>query len=150
MVEKAIIDWHPNLRHARIIVLMKNKVVKRSGREVLGQAQKVGKKWQAIASEPYDFLIWFSVTFWYDVSTHRQKVALVDHELCHCKYDPDTYKASIRPHGIEEFPKVWHRHGDWLGEMENSGIAIKMHHDFTKDARGFVKRLDVGRGPDVD
>ena len=79
----------------------------------------------------------------WDEMTPKQRLALVDHELCHAaaeakqqKDDGDgnsdmetdnPVKASIRPHDVEEFFDVVRRHGIW-----NEGV------------RYFVKAAEEG------
>lgn len=46
-----------------------------------------------------------------------QRVALVDHELCHCRIDAKG-NPKIRAHSIEEFSDVVRRHGLWKPDVQ--------------------------------
>ena len=47
---------------------------------------------------------------------HAQRLALLDHELCHVMGDTDT-GFTMRDHDIEEFNAVIERHGAWSRDV---------------------------------
>lgn len=122
IAEDLIDKYHGPLREARIAFIFRDVAQESGGRKVLGQASKISDKMKAILD--YDFLIWIShedwVTFPYK---HRQ--ALIDHELCHCKFDIAEGKASMRPHDIEEFQEIIDRHGFWSESLRAAVPAIE-------------------------
>ncbi len=48
----------------------------------------------------------------------EQRRALLDHELLHCDYDPETETASIAAHDFEGFVKELERHGAWQADLQ--------------------------------
>jgi hypothetical protein len=74
----------------------------------------------------------FVITVWenaWEKLSDRQRKALIDHELCHCRIEEDerTGKAKgvIVGHDIEEFNDVVRRHGHWLTDVSNFVEACK-------------------------
>lgn len=61
-----------------------------------------------------DFIIEVSSDWWESLSD-EQRVALVDHELCHCIEGKKGWE--IRPHDIEEFAEIVDRHGLWRSDL---------------------------------
>jgi hypothetical protein len=77
------------------------------------------------AAESY-FLITVYTGPWLILS-HAKRVALVDHELCHCRCEmgQSGVKLWIRPHDSEEFTDIIDRHGLWRSDVEaivNAGL----------------------------
>lgn len=87
----------------------------------------------------------FVITVWekaWERLSRRQRVALIDHELCHCAIieDEETgrLKATMVGHDIEEFNGVVQRHGQWLEDVTNFIDACKsgqisMQFDHARD-----------------
>lgn len=71
----------------------------------------------------YDFVIWVALDWWNRFKP-EQKVALVDHELCHCYIDADD-KPKILPHDVEEFNCILERHGLWWPNADVTAKAIQ-------------------------
>lgn len=72
--------------------------------------------------------------FWMEVSAQLwetlsdpQKIALIDHELCHFIIEEDDLnpepRLGIKPHDIEEFTDVVRRHGLWEPGLVEFGAA---------------------------
>jgi Putative phage metallopeptidase len=61
--------------------------------------------------------------------TDAQRVALIDHELCHVvcvtNEDGETHPKIIG-HDVEEFHAIIHRHGDWKGEVAGFQPPVKL------------------------
>jgi hypothetical protein len=57
----------------------------------------------------------------------EQKIALVDHELCHCVFDDG--KPAMRKHDVEEFGEIVQRWGLWRPDLAQFSQA------FPKEAR---------------
>lgn len=73
------------------------------------------------ASIPDDmFLVEIAADAWRDLDS-SQRVALVDHELCHLWLEYSEFtgepKRSILPHDVEEFGAVVARHGLWTPNL---------------------------------
>lgn len=69
--------------------------------------------------EPIEGQAFFVITIWYGVwktMTPEQRMALVDHELCHCTFKEDkegNITAAMRGHDVEEFTEIVGRWGLW-------------------------------------
>jgi len=124
-----LIDFNVNIRYCFV-----NKVSKKSDKEIWGTCQKISGKNAYLAednpdNEPF-FLIVISEPIW-EVLPLDKKMALVDHELCHCAaevkqtdtdddFEQDNpVKLSVKPHDLEEFSCIVKRHGLWRQEIED-------------------------------
>lgn len=133
---------HPHLVEAEILYVFTDQKRKRCDRVRLGSAAKLSALQRFLASgldgveQGPDFVILIDETQWL-VLPAPARIALVDHELCHCalfvkdeserpafwrRFDArtDTYDESeheyrwgMRGHDIEEFGEVLYRHGFW-------------------------------------
>ena len=127
--------WHVQLEGARIaLAWRKNLKTDKYGQLTLGMCVLVHDLYKELAE--YDFIIVLNREVWVDPTfTREQKMALVDHELCHA----DTAKCSdgedkfdergrrvycIRPHDIQEFTAIVHRHGCYKRDLERFAEVI--------------------------
>lgn len=131
IANKLITEHHDHLsRHdVTIRCVFRDPTAKSKGRLVLGKARKIGglnahlvgldrRDVDSLGDEPVDFFVvevghksWLGLT-------ERQRVALVDHELCHLDVEmpegeDDDRKLVLRGHDLEEFTEVVERHGLW-------------------------------------
>lgn len=106
---------HRDVQDARIAYLFRKDMAKGGDRVQLAHAAKVSKKWQFLAQ--VDFVIEVNWTKWREL-TPRQRVALVDHELCHCGRDLDNEKWVLVHHDVEEFGNIVRRWGCWKPDLE--------------------------------
>lgn len=104
---------------ARIIHLFKENLPRS-----LAKAEKVGAKVRFLSD--WDFTIEYDWTQWRQLSA-EQRIALVDHELCHCAYDSDSEKWVLREHDVEEFGEVVDRWGLWRPALTEFGGAMRQH-----------------------
>ncbi len=120
---------HDDLIGVRIEYVFRSKAAKSKGRVVLGRARKVGglNAFLAAEDEPDEvavdpdafFVLEFAEDEWASLS-HRQRVALVDHELSHCvvEYGDDgERKLGLVGHDLEEFEAIVYRHGLWKPDV---------------------------------
>lgn len=108
LVQQLIKRYHEDLEDARIGILMRDEAPVSNGMVTLGQARKVSPEHRALMD--YEFIIWFAQDEW-DRLNKVQRMALADHELCHCvKY---RGKTNIRRHDFEEFNCIIERYGFW-------------------------------------
>ncbi|HXI96161.1 MAG TPA: putative metallopeptidase [Candidatus Acidoferrum sp.] len=135
-------EHHQHLSEAQILYIFTDQRRRRCDRVRLGSAAKLSSLQRFLASgldgveQGPDFVILIDETAWL-VLPPAARVALVDHELCHCalfvkdesqrpafwrRFDQrtDTYDESehdyrwgLRGHDIEEFGEVLYRHGFW-------------------------------------
>jgi len=99
---------------------------KKNGKTVLGMCKKLSslpaylsRRLAGEYSTDPLFAIVISLEAW-KILEPKQKIALVDHELCHCKIEIDEEgetKLGVEPHDIEEFKAVVLRHGLWLNDL---------------------------------
>lgn len=124
--------YHTHLATARIdyvLIVKRDKdgnpqPVESKGKQLWGRARKVtglnaflSRKQGSEGAEDY-FVIEIDAFVWGRINA-KVREALVDHELCHCTYDGDMDKPSIRSHDVEEFGEVIRRHGLWRPEVES-------------------------------
>lgn len=143
IADKLIEDIHTGLKEARVKCIFTSKETKRKNKIVMATARKVTGLTAYLAEKDEEefeltgdpetdefFVIIVDCHVWYGL-TDAQKLALVDHELCHCcikekvtKHGDIELKLSIVPHDLEEFNDVVRRHGLWKEDVEafiNSG-----------------------------
>ena len=142
----AIDQWHPELVNARIGFMFRDEATKSQGRQVWGQASKVADKMKALVN--LDFVVWVAFDIWESL-TSDQRLALIDHELCHCQYYAAEEKAVLRGHDIEEFLVVIERHGYWNKslfrlELQNRQLKLDFFGDESQfdEHRGDVVSVD--------
>jgi predicted metallopeptidase len=125
IAEKLIADVHTDLADVPIRYIYRDKAQNRRGHAVLGTASKVTGRNAALVAladgESTDaeafYLIEIAEDTW-TALTQDQRVALVDHELCHFVIEqPDDpakqARLTMRGHDVEEFTDVIERHGLW-------------------------------------
>lgn len=127
---RLIEQFHEHLGGARILYLFTNQERTRNLRTVLGTAQKLPALQKFLSSgaeedvvEGYDFLILLSSDEWRRLG-QDQRVALVDHELCHCWAD-ENGAWKIRGHDLEEFHDIVARHGLWKQDVKVFGEVVR-------------------------
>lgn len=110
---------HDNLVNARIAWVYKRKMGKGIGAKMSLAAGVTG--WLA----EVDYVCVVAWEQWKLLSP-RQKVALVDHEMCHCgREGDDNPKWVIVEHDIEEFHSIASRWGSWHHELYKFRNALK-------------------------
>lgn len=118
---------HRHLGGHEIAVLMQEKASKSRGRVVMATTATPPKKLLPLLSGRTEFVICIAADTWCNL-TPEQRLALVDHELCHCEFGEDG-KPQLRGHDYEEFAEVSKRHGFWrqdYGEKLLQGTLIQM------------------------
>ena len=128
IMEKLVTDHHSHLKDAKIAIAWRfGWSQDADGRLRLGQAKKGSDLDREL--HHFDFVLLFNHEAWNKGGLKQgQKVALVDHELCHCEVSVDTdgepkvdeegrtvYR--VRKHDIEEFLDVVNRHGCYTNEL---------------------------------
>lgn len=112
MANDLIEQYHTILKHANIGILFKDEAPVSRGKTTLGKAIKVTDRMKVYTG--LDFIIWLAWDEWQRL-TDAQRLALIDHELCHCGMG--TAGWAIRPHDIEEFTEVIERHGFYTRDL---------------------------------
>jgi predicted metallopeptidase len=117
-IGKDLIETHHNhLLVVRVFFVFRSKAKKHGDQEVWGTARKLSGLVSFLATGITQdlFLIEIAEDVW-EYLDDKTKVALVDHELCHCNVEDDPEKGlilSTRPHDLEEFNEIVVRHGAW-------------------------------------
>jgi hypothetical protein len=110
---------HRHLGNAKIAYLFREKMT-----DKLAVASKAGGKLAFLAN--VDFTIEFDWEKW-RLLTAEQRIALVDHELCHCGVDDEKGKWVMWPHDVEEFGGIVHRWGLWRSNLTDFGAHMRPH-----------------------
>jgi hypothetical protein len=124
-VANRLIDkHHSHLGPIRIEYYFLSEPIEERGKDVWGRARKVTglnaylalpvKPEQAI--EPKGFFVIEIVKHVWGQLDEKSKLALVDHELCHCWVD-DEGNLKITPHDLEEFNSIVRRYGLWRDDV---------------------------------
>lgn len=159
IAQKCVYDWHKHLLDVPLIFIFCDEPEKVKGKEALATARKVSGReayWiaerfasdgdrsaivgpcihlfeEGFTSGVEGFLVTIHQTSWSRL-THTQKIALIDHELCHCWAEEDKdgeLVLKLVGHDLEEFRAVVQRHGAW-----EDGIK-----EFLEEARAAQLRL---------
>lgn len=127
--------WHPHLAASEIRYLFRDGGAWNSGgKTVLAKAGKLGAQAQFLAGDA-DAVIIVDAARWEELNSD-QRLALVDHELCHLVQATDKNEAQVfqvdgrpllrvRAHDVEEFVEVIQRHGLWDIDLVHAGKAIR-------------------------
>lgn len=120
--------------HVRVEYLFRSETQETNGKTVWGKARKVSSL-NAFLAIPKDeassdiaeapevepfFVIEIAADVWRTISS-KQRIALVDHELSHCRVrlTDGTVKLAVAPHDIEAFESDVRRHGLWRKDIEH-------------------------------
>lgn len=122
LAEEIINLYHTDLLDAKVGFLFRSEAQTSNGRVILGQASKVPPKFKPLID--LDFIIWIAGDVWPNLSSIGRR-ALIDHELCHCRYDDTEEKATIRAHDFEEFQEIIDRYGLWTSELRRAAPAFE-------------------------
>ncbi len=121
LTKDIIREHHSDLIEAKIAMIFRSKAASTGKKLVWGKASKIPKRLQALLD--YDFLIELAADIYEDLSD-EQKLALIDHELCHCHMD-DFGKAKMVHHDIEEFDCIIERYGAWAPDIKKTISRMK-------------------------
>lgn len=129
IAEDLIPKYHRHLIGVRIDCLFSEEVSSRGGKEVWGSMRKVTSLAAYLGAEKSDqahginnpfFVLTIAQPVW-DKLENKDRVALVDHELCHGAVEVDDMgesKLSTACHDVEEFRCIIERHGLWRPDVK--------------------------------
>ena len=140
LAQDVIERYHPELQTARIGFIMRSEAPRTSGRATLGEARKVSDREKVHI--PFDFIVWLADDT-YRLLSGSQRVALIDHELEHCGWDPQMRFAFIRHHDLEEFSAILERHGYWWPRAFEVGEIAKQAQLWEMDEKGGASAVTV-------
>lgn len=147
-IARPLIDDHyPDLNDysVRIEFVWRDKAANSGGKVKLASARKVSGLNAFLSREPgadygNDYFVLEVARDTWEPLSHRQRVALIDHELAHMgvKVDPETgeFKLVLIPHDLEEFTEIVRRHGLWRDEVKNLVEAAEGHEQLSFLATG--------------
>lgn len=105
------IEKFQHLEDCRIAYLTSSKGKSSNGIVVHADCEKVNEKIKALCG--IDFIITFyepTLEGW----TDAQRAALVEHELMHIGFDPQTHGCKLIPHDVQDFEAILVKYGlDW-------------------------------------
>jgi predicted metallopeptidase len=131
---------HRDLDGVRIEYVFRETAAKKAGKHIWGQARKVSGLNAYLATDTTSdvvdvddfFVIEIAEDIWAELND-QERIALVDHELCHCvaevDEDAETITLRVAPHDVEEFRVIVERHGLWRGDVEHFAESVKAHFD---------------------
>lgn len=128
---RLIAQYHQHLLKTRVEFLFRSKASSSGGKTTLGKARKVSGLNALLATPDVvedpegtsELLSFFVIEIAQDMwgfLSDKQRVALVDHELCHCKLgvnEKGEIVLSIAAHDVEEFAEIVIRHGLWKPDL---------------------------------
>lgn len=126
VVQEVVDKQHQRLDGLKIAVISKTRATRAKGRTILATASLMSARLRPLLKENYAFVICIAAAEW-EALSKAKRVALIDHELCHCALDSHA-KPGIRPHDYEEFMEIVARHGFWRGDLAESALQLS----FTK------------------
>lgn len=133
IASKLIPEHHDHLADVTVEFVFRSEHAERHGNVVLGKARKVSGLNAFLVhaatgeggDEPF-FVIEVAQDIW-SVFTSDERVALVDHELSHCriKVTKDGTQLYVAPPDIEDFAGVINRHGLWRPDLREFFKTVK-------------------------
>lgn len=152
IMDKLIEQHHSHLSGAKIAIAWRfGWKANTDGRVTLGQAKKGSDLDREM--HDHDFVILLNHEAWNGGSLNeQQRVALIDHELCHCQVAKDSNGETktdengrtcyrIRKHDCEDFKEVISRHGLWKPDVEDFFAAAKDMPLFDKEKRSVAGKI---------
>jgi hypothetical protein len=135
LATKLIEQYHKLLRNATILYLFSDQKPTKAGRPIMARTKKtsplerfLGQSFSEGDDAGVDYVVIFYAEEWGKL-TPAQRLALVDHELCHMtvEYDEDTDEPSwgLQGHDLEEFRAVVQRHGLWQPDIEEFAATVQ-------------------------
>jgi hypothetical protein len=142
IAETLIEEHHPHLMDVAYRIVFRSRA-RKHGKErvVLGTAEIISGRFaffvmtdEEVAKQAETFENPYKM-FWMEIAsdtweelTLDQRIALVDHELCHfgihSDEDKDEPEMIIVPHDIEEFNDIARRHGLWKSDVETFAAIV--------------------------
>lgn len=120
---------HPRIRSIRFAYLYRESL-ERGGEIKLATVGKASAKIRFLTN--FEFIIDVNWKAWREL-TGPQRLALVDHELCHCDRDENGH-AILLPHDVEEFGSIIKRWGLWRPDVVTFAQAMRQLDFFMRPA----------------
>lgn len=122
IMEELIRTVHPSLEGARILLVWRKEPRKRRGKQIMAQISKTNPTNRLLCApwfetEYPDLVIEISIVHWIELKD-EQRIALIDHELCHVGLGSNG-SYQIIDHDWQEFRAVVERHGCWIDDVRD-------------------------------
>lgn len=133
IVGRVISDYdttHGHLREARIKCLFRKGAWKSKGKIVPSKTCKTNDREEFLTG--FDFVIIVNEAWWRFV-TPEQRLARIDHALCHCVQSGEEDGAPVwarADHDAAEFISVISRHGLYMDDIKELGKAVQQTINF--------------------
>lgn len=139
VVKELINEHHGRLLTAKIKSLFREGAWSSQRKETWAKVYKVTSRDKHLTG--YDFYLAVNQEVWEHLDTPA-RIALIDHELCHCDRDDDSGKWCTYGHDLEDFIAVVARHGAWTDEAKKYLQAAEDRKAGAKQVsfEDFVKR----------
>lgn len=124
LAEELRMKHHEHLHDSQIVFLMTKKAPVKGGMMSYGKTKCPSGMLKHFARA--DFVIVITAQLW-DKADREKRMAMVDHELCHCSFEEDEDGSrtwTIRHHDVEEFTGIIDRHGLWQEPLLEFGAAV--------------------------
>lgn len=122
-IGQALIEaLHRELRPARMAFVFK-KMMRRGGAH-LSLAKMKRSSGLLLYLGERDFVMIVNWTSWGALEV-PQRIALIDHELCHAGVEAENGKWILLHHDVEEFGDVVRRWGLWLPDLKSFGDVLR-------------------------
>ena len=126
LMHRLVSTRHPDLVNCKIMPVWKNREMKNKGSTVAAKIQKLNDCIRSFAD--YHFIIVISSPTWQRLND-TQRMAVLDHEMCHVFYD-DEDKAgnptySLISHDVEDFAQIIQLYGLYHNGLVEFGNAVK-------------------------
>lgn len=130
IADELINKHHKHLVGVRLDILFSETTPKRGGKDIWGSMRKVSSLAAYLGADKTDqergvndpfFVMTISQPIW-DELDEKNRIALVDHELCHAAVELDEEEESVlgtMGHDVEEFACIIERHGLWRKSVQD-------------------------------
>lgn len=115
--QELIDQFHKQIKELRIGFIFRSEAAVSQGIMVNAGVSKVPDKFKVLLE--LDLIIWIAEDEWIKLSQDQRK-ALVDHQLCHIRYD-----GTIVGHDFEDFQEIVERYGFWNYSLLKSADTFK-------------------------
>lgn len=148
IAQELIDNYHPHLQYFGIAYLFKpakaaentqntEERPKRRGRKPqkvwIAKCALVNARYRILFARDYQFIITADQEIWDELS-EAQRIAVMDHELCHAVTDEEG-NPKIRRHDLEEFRSVVARHGMYLADIQAFAEALRRGEQVANDSK---------------
>lgn len=133
---------HPDICDLNFAFVLKDTESPSAG---YGGAALFPEKLKPIVNFDYDFLIWIDGYTAYRAGDEFL-TAVIDHQLCHCRYNAEKRRLYIAKHDVEEFTAVIKRNGSYLPSLTFAAEAFAEQPSLLPRqelARGTISSLDT-------